>query len=121
MIELESKIVYDNETLLIYTGIDVGNVYSKNPLGRTTEDGEYNAIKFRDMYLVPLLVSQIYIIVDFESCNGIASNWLEECFGGLVRMGFNKEYLKNHIKFVDESIELECLGYIEGVMNDNER
>lgn len=114
MIELESKIVFDNETLLIHTAIDVGVMYSKNPYGRINEDGEYNATKFRDTYLVPLLVSQIYIIVDFDSCNGFASNWLEECFGGLVRMGFNKEYLTNHIKFVDDSIELECLGYIDG-------
>jgi hypothetical protein len=114
MIELESKIVFDHETFLIHTALDVGSIFGVNLQGRTHEDGTYNATDFRNKYLVPLLMQQIYIIVDFDSCNGAASNWLEECFGGLVRMGFDKEYLLNHLKFVDESIELECFEYIEG-------
>lgn len=69
--------------------INVAADFSKTPFGRFPSDGPYNGEKFRKEILLPAFTdSEVEdVLVDF---NGIAlvigSSFLEEAFGGLVRL-----------------------------------
>lgn len=69
--------------------INVAKEFSKTPFGRFEKDGPFNGEKFRKVSLLPAFNSQDGepVVVDF---NGIAlvigSSFLEEAFGGLVRL-----------------------------------
>lgn len=85
--------------------IDVAKTYSKAPFGRFRDDGEFSAERFRDDVLIPLLehiqndTENTEVVVDFTGVPlGIGSSFLEECFGGLVRAGFDPDFLKKHVK-----------------------
>lgn len=83
--------------------IDVAN-FSKTPFGRYTTDSDFSAEQFRETVLIPALRSSQgeSIVVDFSRVAlGVGSSFLEEAFGGLVRKGFNKEDLLDHIQIID--------------------
>lgn len=64
--------------------------FTKTPGGRYRNDGPFSAEEWRDDYLVP--AAKIGpIVVDLDGTAGIASSFIEEAFGGLMRI--NKEFL----------------------------
>jgi len=82
--------------------IDVGKDFSKTPFGRYKTDGEYSAEKFREEVLLPKLLIEENILVDFSNVAlGVGSSFLEEVFGGLVRKGYDKEELLKKIQVTD--------------------
>ncbi len=81
--------------------INVATEFSKTPFGRFPTDGPFNGEKFRKERLLPAFTDSEAeaVLVDF---NGIAlvigSSFLEEAFGGLVRLeNLNKDDIINRL------------------------
>lgn len=95
--------------------INIGNQFSRFPVGRYLADGNSNGQKFREEVLVPALAAYENIIVELDDALGYGSSFLEEAFGGLVRGGRKPRELLSRIKFVteDDSLKKEIEQYIE--------
>lgn len=84
--------------------INIAEDYTPFLGGRYVEDGEGNGTTFRRSLLVPALregTGSVRIILDGAA--GYPSSFLEEAFGGLVRVeGFTFAELQGRIEFVAE-------------------
>lgn len=67
--------------------IKIASDYSDTPLGRYSADSEFNGERFREEFLLPSLSSEERITVNLDDVEGYGSSFLDEAFGGLVRMG----------------------------------
>ena len=84
--------------------IKISEDFSKEPYGRL--DGSI----FRDMILMPKLVyshnTKEKIIIDFDDCFGTCTAFLEEAFGGLIRVyKYNKKTILKKIEIVSNDDE----------------
>ena len=84
--------------------IKISEEFSTEPFGRL--DG----ILFRDMILMPKLVrshnTKEKIIIDFDDCYGISTVFLDEVFGGLIRIyKYNKKTILKRIKIISNDDE----------------
>ena len=72
-----------------------------HPGGRYRTDGPCSGEAFREDYLVPeLSEDQTCVTVSLIGVPGLSSSFLEEAFGGLVRVnGFTRDFLKEHLSF----------------------
>ncbi|MET3109445.1 hypothetical protein AAKU67_004308 [Oxalobacteraceae bacterium GrIS 2.11] len=97
--------------------INIADQFSRYPAGRYQTDGPYSGEFFRNKYLVPALKepNNDKIVVNLDGARGYGSSFLEEAFGGLVRMGFNKETIKSKMEILakDSSLKIEILDYID--------
>lgn len=97
--------------------ISIAKDYSTVPAGRFHSDGDHSGEGFRDNLLAPALKEHQQVVVDFDGTEGYGSSFLEEAFGGLVRIhGYTREQLHDRLKLVseeDESIPEEVWGYID--------
>lgn len=96
--------------------INVAKDFSRFPAGRYTRDGNNSGERFRDEYLVPAFEKpECKVTIDFDGTRGVASSFLEESFGGLVRKGFGAGDIQNRlqVKASDHSIALEIRKYID--------
>lgn len=80
---------------------DVGNQYNHRPMGRSPEDGRHNGERFRLEFLIKFL-NQLEqgqkIVLDFDNVSLAGSSFLEEAFGGLVRVhNFTPQQLSESI------------------------
>lgn len=66
--------------------IDLGEDFSTTPGGRYKADGKFSGEEFREKFLVPALNNGDHISVDLDNVLGVCSGFLEEAFGGLVRI-----------------------------------
>lgn len=70
--------------------IRVARDFSRYPGGRFRKDGDYSAEEFRDDVLVPAVKSAVLrggtVTVILDGVAGYAVSFLEEAFGGLVRL-----------------------------------
>ena len=72
------------------TTISIARQFSPTPAGRYRADGPFPGEKFRDELLVPALKRhEGTVVVDLDGTAGYGSSFLEEAFGGLVRVGFH--------------------------------
>lgn len=95
--------------------------FSKYPGPRYESLGENSGERFRDSFLIPAIVENDEICVDFDGVFGYGSSFLEEAFGGLVRKGISRnkiESLKKNLKSQDESIVNEVISYINDALRD---
>jgi hypothetical protein len=84
--------------------IDVGSDFSDVPSGRTNADGDFNGERFRTEHLVPALRTADRVRVLLDNTEGFGSSFLEEAFGGLIRVeGFTKAFLDDHLEVVAET------------------
>lgn len=88
--------------------VNVGKQYSRFPAGRKKQSGPASGEGFRDDVLVPLLEQHPdEIVVEFDDALGFGSSFLEEAFGGLVRVrGYSADDLLRIFKFVSEDLSL---------------
>jgi hypothetical protein len=97
--------------------INIAKDFSKWPAGRFDEDGPFPGEKFRDEFLLPALSSGKSVIVELDGTRGYGSSFLEEAFGGLVRLGkLTREQLHSVLKFVsndDPTLPMEIWSYID--------
>lgn len=79
--------------------ISITNNFSNAPAGRYhPQDGPYTGELFRTNFLVPSLRNYDITIVFLDNDSGYGSSFLEEAFGGLVRVErFSHEYLNEHL------------------------
>lgn len=95
--------------------IEVSKQFSRFPAGRYKKDGLNSGERFRDEFLVPEFQNPENLIkVDFRGTRGVASSFLEESFGGLIRKGFSADEVLKRLEIVsaDPTIELEIRKYI---------
>lgn len=76
--------------------ISVVSDFSDEPYGRFRADGSDSAERFRDDLLIPALHQHDRVIVDLKGAF-YGSSFLEEAFGGLVRLGFKYDDLKEKL------------------------
>lgn len=96
--------------------IDVGNDFSRFPGGRVRNDGRYSAEAFREDILLPALRENEQISLHLDSTAGYGSSFLEETFGGLVRLhAFTLETFKSRVILVSDDTILieEILDYVK--------
>lgn len=95
--------------------ISVAESFSRYPAGRYIDDGPYSGQRFRDEHLSVALNKLEPVIVELDGVRGYGSSFLEEAFGGLVRIGHSKEQVKEliHLKSDDPSLIEEIIFYID--------
>lgn len=99
----------------MYT-ISVAKSFSRFPAGRYTSDGPHSGQRFRDDFLVPAMRKPGEVTIDLDGTLGYGSSFLEEAFGGMVRLsGFSASEI--HAKFViksrDRSLINEIWKYVD--------
>lgn len=95
--------------------ISVASDFNPFPFGRYPSHGEWNGQRFRDEWLVPALKSAEAVEVDLDGARGLSPSFLEEAFGGLVRVGFAAKDLQNRLRIKsdrDPSFVDTIQGYI---------
>ena len=65
--------------------ISIAKEFSRYPAGRYRLDGECSGQRFREEHLVPALRDFDRVTVALNGIAGVASSFLDEAFGGLVR------------------------------------
>jgi hypothetical protein len=85
--------------------------FSKVPSGRYAKDGPDSGQIFRERYLAPAFKGAKRIVVRLEGAAGFPSSFLDEAFGGLVRIeGLSPQEL--HERLVVECSEDELHRYV---------
>lgn len=83
--------------------IKIADDFAAEPFGRYPADGDSNGTRFREDLLKPSLDAFGTITIIFDGAEGYGSSFLEEAFGGLVRLeGFSSSDLHERIKMVSE-------------------
>jgi len=99
------------------TLIKIARQFSKEPAGRYSKDGPNSGERFRDELLIPALEKSNSVSVDLDGTEGYGSSFLEEAFGGLVRLrGYTAGDLHKVLTLVsmeDESLPIEIWDYID--------
>lgn len=96
--------------------ISIADNFSPFPAGRYIADGPFSGERFRNEILIPALKSHNKIQINFDGAFGYGSSFLEEAFGGLIRLGANKKEVLERLIFVskeDPFLESEVIGYIK--------
>jgi hypothetical protein len=101
--------------------LSIASDYSPFPLGRyDPEDGPFTGQRFRENYLVPALNRGVVTVV-LDGAEGYGSSFLEEVFGGLVRVcGFSESELNTLLVLVSED-EPTLIKEIRGYISDASR
>ena len=95
--------------------INVARDFGRYPAGRYLADGPFSGQAFREKLLVPALRGSSDVVdVELDGARGLASSFLEEAFGGLVREGFDPQILlgRLHLHSTDGSLIEEIRDYI---------
>lgn len=90
------------------------------PFGRYPSHGDWNGQRFRDEWLVPALRDGDDVEVDLDGARGLSPSFLEEAFGGLVRVGFPAKDLTMRLRIKsdrDPSFVDTIKGYIQDAKN----
>ena len=102
--------------------INVVEDFSKYPAGRYRTDGDYTGEAFREDLLLPALNTGDDVTVVFEGAMGCGSSFLEEAFGGLVRVGhMDPRDLRQrlHVKTSRKGLLRDIWQYIDDAAQDS--
>jgi hypothetical protein len=81
------------------TVLNIAKDFSRSPAGRYKTDGPYSGEAFREEHLIPALMGSEIVEVQLDGAFGFGSSFLEEAFGGLVRVaGFKAEVLHDKLR-----------------------
>jgi hypothetical protein len=86
--------------------IDIGKDFSRYPAGRYQTDGPFNGESFRAKFLEPALKNKERITITLDNTAGYGSSFLEEAFGGLVRLGYSANQINSIMNFQSEDPSL---------------
>lgn len=96
--------------------ISIAKQFSEFPTGRFYSDTDVSGQAFREKFLVPRLKAGDSLLIDLDDVEGFGSSFLDEAFGGLIRLeGFRLNELNKNIKFKSEedpSLIVEINGYL---------
>jgi len=95
--------------------ISIASDFSRYPAGRFKTDGPFSGERFRDEVLVPRLKEGKKVDLYLDGTLGYGSSFLEEAFGGLVRVhGLDSEVIDRlAIYSSDASLAVEIKKYID--------
>lgn len=97
--------------------INIAKDYSLTPFGRYPTDGKFNGQRFRKERLLPALEDYDVVVVELDGTTiSYGSSFLEESFGGLVRVeGMKPEEVKKRVTVRTEleDYKLEIDFYID--------
>ena len=99
--------------------INIAKEFSRYPAGRYELDGNYNGEKFRSTFLVEPLKQKAHVKIIFDGARGYGSSFLEEAFGGLIRLKFSKNEILETFEFEsndDPTLPDEIVGYIDDAL-----
>lgn len=93
--------------------IDIARDFSRSPAGRFISDGPNSGERFRRDFLVPGMSKHERLVINLDGTRGIGSSFLEEAFGGLMRLGYQASDLMRKFVFQtkDPSLESEIRSY----------
>lgn len=86
--------------------ISVAEDFSRHPAGRYVTDGDFSGEHFRTKFLIPILQDNKVADIKLDGVRGYGSSFLEEAFGGLVRLGYSKEKIERSFKLISEDMSL---------------
>lgn len=89
--------------------IDIANDFSPVPSGRFLTDGPDSGERFREDFLRPAIADSGRIIIKIDGTAGYHSSFLEEAFGGAVRLHYitAKDFLARlDIQYEDSEFEM---------------
>lgn len=66
--------------------ISIAKDFSDVPWGRSPDDSVFCGANFRDQHLFPALENNDKVVVSLDGVEGLGSSFLDEAFGGLVRI-----------------------------------
>jgi len=94
--------------------VNVAKDFSRYPAGRFLSDGEFSGEKFRHDFLEPAMRNNNHLHICLDGARGYGSSFLEEAFGGLVRLGYepNDVLASIELESSDKSLILEIKDYI---------
>lgn len=78
--------------------ISIAKDFCETPAGRYDVDGPFSGERFRTDVLLPNLQAGRLLSINFDGTLGYGSSFLEEAFGGLVRLGFTREQLQRQLQ-----------------------
>lgn len=99
--------------------IKISNDFSDTPGGRLIEEGDFSGQLFREQLLLPKYneaeEKNDLLEIDFDDCYGVGTSFLEEAFGGLVRIHHKHGILKRIIivALEDETIPDNIQKFVE--------
>ncbi|MFQ3246612.1 MAG: hypothetical protein ACI9SP_003265 [Arenicella sp.] len=83
--------------------IKIATDFHETPSGRFRLQGDFTGQHFREDILVPALKRYEKVTVVLDEVAGFGSSFLEEVFGGLIRLeGFSYEDLDSRIELISE-------------------
>lgn len=105
--------------------ISIASDFSRYPAGRYLSDGPYSGEKFRDDLLLPKL-SELSegstLRVELDGVRGYGSSFLEEAFGGAMRLlktlAPSQFWQKVELVTEDTSLEEEIREYVADARNE---
>lgn len=83
------------------TMITIARDFSPSPSTRYRHEGPNSGQRFREELLEPALKLGGNVQVSFAGVVGFGSSFLEEAFGGLVRIGYRKADLEKRLHITD--------------------
>lgn len=99
--------------------INIGKDFSRYPAGRYISDGPFSGEAFRSGFLIPALNNNEKTAILLDDTAGYGSSFLEEAFGGLVRLGYSEQKINSIISLQSEDPSL--LEEIEEYIHDAEQ
>jgi hypothetical protein len=101
--------------MVVQEMLNIAKDFSRYPAGRVTTDGPYSGQKFREEFLEPVIKAGKKLTIELDGTRGYGSSFLEEAFGGLVRVGYPSEKILSLLTFKtnDDSLTIEIKEYIK--------
>ena len=97
--------------------IEIAQEFSRYPGGRYYSDGPYSGQEFREKVLIPAIEKEGRFELVFDGARGYGSSFLEEAFGGLIRLGYRPEIIRDKFIFISKS-DSSILDEISEYVND---
>lgn len=102
--------------------IRVAEDFSPYPGGRFKELSNASGEEFREKFLIPALKAKRHLKIELDGTSGYPSSFLEEAFGGLIRLGYDKDLINELITLDSESKKFDTYvllvkNYIEKASN----
>lgn len=89
--------------------INIAKQFSTIPAGRDSNDGPDSGERFRSEFLVPALNEYDKVIVVLDGTEGYGSSFLDESFGGLIRVeGMTATDLHHRLDVISTDDETLC-------------
>ena len=100
--------------------INVAKQFSKNPAGRYVSDGKNSGEVFLKNLLIPAIKTHDNVEIYFDGVRGYGSSFLEEAFGGLIRLtGMTFKDFTSKVKIISQDPFL--LPEINSYVNDAQK